>query len=35
VATVHLSADFCDATTCGAFRDGQLVYRDESHLTTG
>jgi peptidoglycan/LPS O-acetylase OafA/YrhL len=31
---VDLSSEFCNSTTCPAFRGGTVVYRDANHLTT-
>jgi len=33
VRLVDLTSQFCDATTCPAWRNGLVVYRDDSHIT--
>jgi peptidoglycan/LPS O-acetylase OafA/YrhL len=35
VRFVDLTSEFCSETTCPAWRNGMMVYRDSSHMTNG
>ncbi len=35
VRFIDLTSQFCDDTTCPAWRNGMMVYRDASHMTNG
>jgi len=35
VRLVDLTSEFCDETTCPAWRNGMVVYRDASHVANG